>query len=185
MPKTELKETDEVAALRAELETMKGRQKARSRYGASLTDSQADEIAKREKAEAAGLARRAADAERAQAEAITRRKRIAEEAQRLVSKGRLRIAVAGVRVDSITSQLEPPCPHCGGGLDTADAAILEYTSSWIDTPPGDRFSSTSPLMVYSARNPLSRFMGSPLWVGPTTCKACKKNALVAVELVVL
>lgn len=177
-------ENEEIATLQAEVDRLKAFERIRLKYG-RISDKDVERILKEEENAAAKAEMRKIAEEESRKAREERDRKIREEAVKLVQQGRVLVTVGGVRAESIGKDLTPPCPHCGGGLSDADQALYEYTEWWLFTPADRRFVTESPLMIYSAKNPLSRYMGAPLWVGAGTCRNCKKTAFIVVQLVIL
>lgn len=184
--KNEAKKTDneEIAALKQEIERLKAVDRVRKKYG-RVSDQDLERLVKEETAAAQKAETRRINEEKSRKDREERDKKIREAAQEYVRQGKIRVSVNKERVSSVDNSLAPPCPYCGGGLTNADMAILAYATAWFSTEEDQRFSLKSPLLVFSAHNPLSQFVGAPLWVGAGTCKSCGKSASIIVQLVVL
>lgn len=177
-------ENEEIATLQAEVDRLKAFERIRNKYG-RISDADVERLIKEEETLAAKAEMRRLSDEQAKKAREERDRKIRSEAVELVRSGRILVSVKGVRIETVGTDLSPACPVCGGALSGPDQPLYQFSEGWTFTPPDRRFVPESPLLIYSARNPLSQYMGGPLWIGAGTCRNCKKTAFTAIQLVIL
>ncbi|MDI6898859.1 MAG: hypothetical protein QMC82_03415 [Methanolinea sp.] len=178
---------DEVAALRAEVERLKTLDRIKAKY--HVTDPEtAEALLERERQEEEEKARRLRDFEEEQRRKAEFAQKAREKALELFETDRLRIwyLESGRPVQKVKTLAgyAVPCKQCGEPLretiyrvQYVGEAFLRY----IDRPMQDG----SDLIIYSARNPLSVFVGTLSFWFRERCSSCGKTSSGLAQLTVL